>query len=278
MRPPDDVEPSELFRKLCESPRPSDVIDFPRRDINGRSLAKIRVQVVDVDQNDEARIKAHRWAKERKHLAGEDLRGETISEVLGDRVARELLAMACVSVEPIPGSDQRKTGEVYARVFRSADDLRVLYDDELRYLWTAQRLVQRRFGPYEGNLESEEDVTAWMKRLTEGASALPLAALDSHQLAELTTSLAERAYSLSALLDCQLSALPDTLAARLKAWAIGTGSYGVLPASATAIGLGRDDLGLSPEPPALGDYERVMPDRPLTHDEIQRMKTALFGS
>ena len=105
MFPPTDVTPSDLFRILSSAPRPSEVVDFPRRDpVTRLYVGKLRMQVLNLDEYDEARIKADVWLKEKKRVGGELAQGKGIQEVLGDRVARELLSMACLSVEPIPGS------------------------------------------------------------------------------------------------------------------------------------------------------------------------------
>lgn len=146
------------------------------------------------------------------------------------------------------------------------------------------QMVQHRYGPYEGNLETEEQTTAWMRRLAEGASALPLGRLGWHHLVELTTSLAERAYTLSAILDGLSSNLQHTSAACLKSWDIGTTSFGALPASATRIGLTKADLGISETPEFAGvseaELEAMMapqlPDRPVTPAEAAELARTLF--
>lgn len=244
--PPNEVPATDLFLKLSAPERPSEVIDFPRRDPYTREpIGQIRVQVLNMAEYDEARIKAQQWITEKRRIGKELLEGVAMKEVLGDRVAKELLCLACLSVEPIKGSEQ--TGfPKYLRHFRTADDVDVLRADELEALWMTLQMVQRKYGPYEGNLDSPDQVTAWMRRLVEGGSALPLGALGWHLLVELTMLLAERAYTLSVILDSQSSNLPNTLAAPLNNWAIGTSSFGRLPASAIQIGLSDEDLGIEP--------------------------------
>jgi hypothetical protein len=284
MFPPEDVQASELFRKLSEAPRPSEVVDFPRRDpVTKLPVAKVRIQVLNLDEHDEARIKADVWLREKKRIDKSLLEGKGIQQVLADRVARELLAMACLSVNAIPGTEDQGKPK-YARQFITADQLAFLMPDELEALWMMHQMVQHRYGPYEGNLESDEQTTAWMKRLAEGASALPLGRLGWHHLVELTTSLAERAYTLSAILAGQSSNLPPTLAASLKNWGIGTTSFGVRPASATSIGLTEADLGISESPEFAGvteeELEAMMapklPDRPVTPAEAAELARTLF--
>ena len=245
--PPEDVSPTELFLKLSAPVRPSEVIDFPRRDpVTKLPLGRVRLQVLNLAEYDEARIKAQQWLIEKKRISKDQLDANAIREVLGDRVAKELISMACLSVEPIKNTTESGKPR-YVRHFVSADAVDVLMADELEALWMALQMVQRKFGPYEGNIETPEQATAWMKRLVEGGSALPLGVLGWHHLVELTMLLAERAYSLSALLGTQSSNLPPTLAACLKSWDIGTSSYGALPVSAIEIGLRESDLGIDEE-------------------------------
>lgn len=242
--PPSDVSATELFLKLSAPTRPSEIVDFPRRDPNTRQpIGKVRIQVLNLSEYDEARIKAQHWIVEKKRISRDQLDGQAVKEVLGDRIAKELISMACLSVDPIKDTEQ--TGHPrYMRHFATADAVDVLLADELEALWMTLQMIQRKYGPYEGNLDSAEQVTAWMKRLVEGGTALPLGQLGWHHLVELTMSLAERSYTLSAILASQSSNLPNTLDVPLNSWGIGTSSFGKLPVSAIEIGLRATDLGL----------------------------------
>ena len=222
--PPNDVVPSELWRKLSETPKPSEVIDFPRRDMRGRPIDRIRIQVLTMSEHDEARLRAHNWLKDRG-IPTEEFDGPTIREVYGDAVARELLAMACVTEDPVKGTEERSV-PLYGRLFRTGKDLEILTADEVLVLFTAYEMAQHKYGPYEGSIRSDDDVNAWTKRLVEGASAFPLAQRNWHQLVELIMSLSERAYCLSVLLESQLSTLPPTLKQPLEDWGIGTSFFG----------------------------------------------------
>jgi len=223
--PPNDVPASELWRRLSESPCPSEVIDFPRRDARGKPLGQVRIQVLQMEQHDEARIRAH-MALKTKRLDTEDLKGPSIQEVYGDMVARELLAMACVTPKALNPDDITPK---YGRIFARPEDLGRLTADEINVLFTAYTMVQHRYGPYEGSIEDDTQLTAWLRRLVEGASAYPLAQRNWHQLVELTSSLAGRAYMLSAILESLYSTLPDTLQSSLAALGIGIGYFGEQP-------------------------------------------------
>lgn len=230
--PPDDVPASELFLKLLE-PQPSEVIDFPRRQANGEPYGQIRIQVLDIDAHERARKTVHRQLKQKDEITGDDYKDATIQEVAGDMVARELLALACVTAKSMDLGDGKET---YARIFRNADDLKKLRANEVAFLFNAYILVQAKYGPFEKTIGSPEDVSAWIKRLQEGGSEFPLLRLELPPLVELAFSLAERAYLLSDILESQWSTLPDTLKSRLDGCSMGTGFYGGLAADSTPAG------------------------------------------
>lgn len=283
--PPNDIPATDLFIKLSAPERPSEIVDFPRRDPYTRQpIGKVRLQVLNMSEYDEARIKAQLWVVEKKKISRDQLDGKAIKEVIGDRVAKELISMACLSVDPIKDSEQTGFNK-YLRHFRNADAVDVLLADELEALWMTFQMVQRKYGPFEGNLDGPEQVTAWMRRLVEGGSALPLGQLGWHLLVELTMSLAERAYTLSAILASQSSNLPNTLAAPLTSWDIGTSSFGKLPSSATEIGLSDSDVGYKPLPPErLAEIQAeieqkmapLLPDRPVTSLEAAQLFEQMF--
>lgn len=285
--PPNDIPATDLFLKLSAPERPSEIVDFPRRDPYTRlPIGKVRVQVLNMSEYDEARIRAQLWVVDKKKISRDQIESHAIKEVIGDRVAKELISLACLSVDPIKDSEQ--TGHPkYLRHFRNADAVDILLADELEALWMTFQMVQRKYGPFEGNLDGPEQVTAWMRRLVEGGSALPLGQLGWHLLVELTMSLAERAYTLSAILASQSSNLPSTLAAPLSNWDIGTSSFGRLPLSATVIGLQDSDVGYVP----LTDAQRealeesvdkkmapLLPDHPVSSKEAAELFEKMFKS
>ena len=274
MLPPEDVSPSELWQKLQETPKPSEVVDFPRRDAEGRSVGKLRIQVLDVSQHDEARLSAHKWLRETKRISNEDIKGPSIQEVYGDAVARHILAAACCNVEPIKGTEHTASKR-YTRTFpNGAGDLEKLSGDELTVLFTSWQMVQTKYGPYERNIESAEELNAWIVRLGEGADAFPLAAQSWPQLVELTISLAQRACFLSGILESQSSTWPDSLRSRLEPLGMGTGYFGRQQSDDEASG------STAIPPPTETEVERAMgllPNEPITAKDAAIIAKKLFG-
>lgn len=238
--PPKDVPPSELFAKLLEMPRPSDVFDFPRKDALGISVGKVRMQTLTSIEHDRAREAAHVTLKKRG-FSIEELSAPTIKEVLGDAVAKELIAMACLTERNF--SDEGATPS-YGRIFRTAADLDVLSSDEILILWNCYQLVQYKFGPIERNLDQDE-FNAWIKRLGEGGAEFPLLRLALPQLVMLAQSLGARLCTLYRILESQQQALPTSLASLLADFSMPTGWSGTPVENSDPDGSDRSDRPLT---------------------------------
>jgi len=246
MKPPEDVSPSELWLKLSESPRPSEVVDFPRKGANREPIGKVRIQVLPNEEHDAARIRAQTKLRERARLLGhgnltnEDMRAPGVAEVLGDMTAREVLAVACVAEKPF---DEYAKPLRYPRIFPDAESIgATLSADELSVLFNLYVLVQNKYGPFEGNL-SDDDQEAWIRRLEEGGETYPLASLPWPQLVALTSSLAVKVSSLYRILSSQWSSLPDTLRSDLASFSTAIISYGeplAAPGTTGSESLGED--------------------------------------
>jgi hypothetical protein len=216
--PPKDVPASELFQKLLERPEPSVVVDFPRKNEDGKPVGQVRIRVLRMEEHDEARISAIDALKKRGVMTS-DVAYESL---LGDGAARELLARACLTDKAATGTDDSETGPLYGRIFRTAADVNKLTADEVSVLFGYYLQVQKRFGPYEASFQDPQEVNAWVQRLVEGAAAYPLSALPSPDVQELTLCLAQRASRLSEIMSSQPEDLPALLASLPTSWVIGT--------------------------------------------------------
>jgi hypothetical protein len=259
--PPADVSASELFRKLQERPRPSEVVPSPCKDGEGKPIGEFRIQVLTQEQHDEARERAFDYLTRKRGIKREDLSSELLRQEQADAAAKEILALACLTVDPLPNTSPVR----YARVFADGQSIaRTLTADEIGVLFAAYEMVQRRFGPYEGSIESDEELSAWIKRLGEGASAHAFLALDWHALISLCMSLAHRAYLLSVALDSQWESLPDSLRSTLEICSMGIGYYGEQPAELTT------DTSES-----RAQSERMIPDEPITLEQAAEVAKRL---
>lgn len=223
--PPKDVSAPELFQKLLERPAPSDVIEMPR-------VGSVRVRVLRMDHHNKARALAKQRARTDYGLTNDEL--EHFADLIGDMVAQELIAFACLAPEPIGGTEDAPQ---YKRIFRHGGDVAaVLTADEVTVLFTVYNAVQRRYGPFEGNLESDEEVSAWISVLEEGAESSPLFAAALPRPGALIANLVRRGRALSSILESPPENLPTLLASIPANWVIGTFSSSELPAGFTPYG------------------------------------------
>ncbi len=259
--PPTDISANELFLRLTERPRPSKVIPFPALDDASMGIpGEIRIQVLRKEDHDRARLMAHQRLKTSAGRYGlgvlevKDMASPVVQEVLADLAGCEILALACMT--PKSQSDDADKPK-YVRVFPDGDAVsKVLSADEIAVLFSAYLQVQHDFGPYEPLIAGEEDVSAWIRRLVEGADTLPFLRLSSPQWAELLNSLALRLYTLSDTLTSQWSSLPESSQLSLAKYCMVTTSSGEPAVSTT-------------EPQLLG----LRADSPIDFDTAVRMAT-----
>lgn len=216
--PPRDISAAELLLKLIERPRPSAVVDYPAKSPTGQPLARIRIMVLGGDQQEEARFRAKEYLKSKRRMADQDFETELGRSLLGDAVARECIAMACHMVEAIEGSEDNPK---YPVIFQSAADVNKLPADEITALFGAYCAVQKKFGPFDSGM-TEQEINAWIQRLEEGASALPLSLIASSQRDELCLRLSARAACLSKLLISQRQNSPINWESIPETWALDT--------------------------------------------------------
>lgn len=222
--PPKDVAPSKLWAKLQETPAPSEVVDFPRKRRDGNPVDQLRIMVIPQYQHDVAREAAAR-AMERRKWRPEQLQNELLAEVQGDLTAKEILALACHEVEPIPGSENDPK---YPRIFANGEQVGHLTADEIEVLFTQYLMVKAKYGPYIRDL-SEDELNEWIRVLGDGGgTAFPLASFSSEDLVRLCMSMAQRSFELTSILfrHSNLLSISESDLERLTA---GISSFGEQP-------------------------------------------------
>lgn len=220
--PPADEEPSSLFLKLQSAELPSEVVTFPRVGKDGKPF-EVRMLVLPSTALTQAKFSANKFV-EKNGIGKDSVVTEAISSVIEDHCAMAILSAAIVEPNPI-GNDARGK-PIYKRVFITAkmlDDY--LSRDEINVLFRMWQAVQWKYGPFEMAPMNESDVNSWIKVLTEGSHSFPLERLPSQDVQELATLLAQRNYILCQILNSLLPSLPESLAASLMNWGVGTGSY-----------------------------------------------------
>jgi len=237
IKPPEDVKASDLFRKLLETPFPTKVVPFPRKNPDGSWAANIRLRVLSQDDMDQARILAQE-SLDKRRFSAEKLTGVVLKELAADTVARELLAIACLA-ENSSGDDPNGQ-PIYGRLFVDGSQLGKFTGDEIAVLFNSWQMVQRSFGPLESNI----DVDSWINRLVEGGDALPLAFLASQDVAELAYALSERIYSIFQILGPLYESLPSTSRSALDKCFTGMSFAGLQRLASAEAGSENSDVGI----------------------------------
>ena len=224
-------EGAAYLRKLMDRPTPSAVVDWPGHTGGGSSVDKVRIRVLRCWECEEARIEAESWLRRKLGMKGSDqlnlADGSAFKSVLNDRVAKEMLARACVTVDAIGVS----TVPVYGRIFDDGEEVaRALTADELTMLFTQYGLVQMQFGPFDGTI-TEAQMDALIDRVVEGGDVLPLSQLAWPDLVDLIQYLclqvkASRSSNGSASQDSPPSNSPSSSESMSETSTSGTGSSG----------------------------------------------------
>jgi len=191
-KPPTDIAPSELIRRLGDTRRPSEEVPFVRRTEDGQPLFSYRMMVLSVDDLDVARANADLYTRtklrdqlEMTEDQARQVRAETWEAIYKDALVVEVLY-----------ASMRQAEDVTKRVWDAPSQIRkLLTTDEVAALFDTYQGVQFRLGPI-WRMFSEEECEAWIERLTAGAGAYPFVGLEQGQLIQLATSLAYRLRSL----------------------------------------------------------------------------------
>ena len=227
-----EFTPSELWTKLIERPRPSEIVELPCKYKDGRYLGRVRMRLLTKREEDSCRIRGlEKMHKVREKHPTLDLESGEGKDLVADAQVREALWLACQTVEDFQDYEKRPDGApVYAQAFKSPEDIDdVMASTELEVLWLAYKVFRHKCGPHEDCIWDTKTVTTWIQRVVEGAKEHPFLHTSYPQLVELNAWLTSRVYILSALLDSLSESLPDSLRSHPEILACGIGSHGWLP-------------------------------------------------
>ena len=185
---PPDLPVGELFRRLIETPRPFEVVDFPRVDpITKQPIGQVAIWPITQSEIMAAQAAADDYARNLMRTKPSD--GEArggFDAIYSNASSIEVLCKACRCVEDLkmPAFPSPKL----ARQTLTADECTVLTRLYLQ--------VQRKVGPIV-DLMTKEEMDAWLARLGEEGQRFPLSLLASAQLEELVMHSASllRSYS-----------------------------------------------------------------------------------
>jgi len=180
--PSDNLTPSELFLALTKVPRPSRVVDFPRRDANGKPLGELRIKILSQEEQMESAAEAERYTRKvLKEAPKSDEARRGYDDIYNNAAACEVLFKAC-----------RDANDVTKPLFPTIQDIRKwLTMDEVGALMAHYLTAQAELGPIVASM-SETDVDAWIVRIREAGTLFPLDLLSSEALKTLVAILVSR--------------------------------------------------------------------------------------
>lgn len=184
--PPDNVDPTALWLALTAVPRPHRIVDMPRK-LPGTDTPVGKIAIWPLTQEEQmiCNAEADRFAKQmlkegqRKEDENLGYRG-----IYSNETAIQVLFRSC-----------RDADDLSRGAFPSTKLMRQTFTaDEVTLLFELYIGVQLEVGPIIAYLTHEE-MEAWIQRLEEGGSALPLALLAPQALNNLVLFMASQVVS-----------------------------------------------------------------------------------
>lgn len=164
--PPKDIPASQLWLKLQELPRPSKLVDFPRKGEDGEPVGQLAIRILTQEEQMICSIAAEKSARDHLKEAKRDDLG--YERFYTDAVCVEVLYRACRDPE-----DPSRPAFPTSKQIREA-----LTTEECAALFNHYLTIQLELGPTVISM-SDAELEAWIDRLVEGGSAFPFDLLSS---------------------------------------------------------------------------------------------------
>lgn len=188
--PPKNVAPETLFARLAQSKRPTKVIDFPRKNAEGLPIAQVALVVLTSGEQQKCRAAAEAYALDMLRGNPDGVPFRQVVDVVGGRsLGYEELYRNELAIETVCAAVREPTEKLSA--FFPNSQLARLHTttDEITVLFMAYCEHQSESGPIVSSMDVPT-MEAWIRRLQEGASRVPLAQLSSEALRDLVMHLA----------------------------------------------------------------------------------------
>ena len=182
--PEEEIKPAALWAAITEMPRPSRVVDFPRKNEAGEPIGQVRIRVLMQEESMMCSAAAEAFARKHiKELPKSDDMARGYGDIYSNAAAVEVLWRAC-----------RQVDDVNQALFPTSKMIRDhLSADEVGVLFSSYLAVKAELGPIIGEM-SEDEVEGWIKRLVEGGSSYPLGSLSWEMRDQLQMRTAQRLY------------------------------------------------------------------------------------
>ena len=185
--PPENIPPADLWTAITKIPRPFRIVDFPRN-MPGTDTPVGKLAIVILSQEEQMEAAASAAAIARKYMKDgapkKDEAQRAYDDIYSNAAAVELLFRSC-----------KRHDDLTRGLFPTPHDIRnSLSVDEVGVLTSMYLQATAELGPIVSRL-SDEEVDAWVARLVEGGSSLPLGFMTSDALSTLAFGLALRVAS-----------------------------------------------------------------------------------
>jgi len=185
-----ETPPAELWRRITAMPRPSDVVDFPRKDDAGKPVGQVRLRALTQGEITMCAANARRKTtialKEQANAPGVKLRAD--EEVFDNFNSAEVLYAACIDVD-----DPEQAKRLFPSPGHILDNLST---DEIGQLAVAYMYMMADISPTADSIGSDEDLEAFLDKLAQGGKSTPLAGYTLQALSRALLFTAKRLRSL----------------------------------------------------------------------------------
>ena len=193
------MQGADLWTAIMQMPRAHKLVDFPRK-VDGKPIGQVAIVVLT--QEEQIQAAASTEAFTRKVIKDMPKEGDArrgYDDVYSNHMAVELLFRCC-----------KKSEDPKSNFFPTTHAIQDhMTPDEVGVLVRAYMEVQSEIGPIMASM-SDEEVEAWVKRLREAGSRVPLASLSLAALIDLAFILACRSESSPTDMPSVGSPLDDT--------------------------------------------------------------------
>lgn len=161
--PPENIEASDLWQAITAVPRPTRVVDVPRKREDGQPVGQIAMWPLSQNEQMETNAAAERFTKESlKASQKRDEENLGYHHTYANETAVQTLYRAC-----------RCVADVTKPAFPSPKALRMTFTgDEVGVLYNTYLTVQAELGPLLTTMTVEE-MEAWIVKLAAGSTTLP---------------------------------------------------------------------------------------------------------
>lgn len=152
------ISPAQLWVEITKLPRPSRIIDFPRKGGDGNPICQLALVVLSPSEQVQCAVEAERYVNNKLGITKVDERAQGYKTIFDTASTTECLFLSA-----------RSAADINVRFFPTSQSIRDhLTADETAVLMQAYVQMTSELGPIISTM-SEKDMEAWLERLAVGA-------------------------------------------------------------------------------------------------------------